>query len=129
MPSPDSVPASSGGERTVVVAMAGGLVVYAGLALLTHRWPSALVAPLVAALLVRRHPRARFAAYVFFSALALRSLIAGAWPLAGFAAAGIVLLQTPPARRAWPRLVPGHTRARAEAASTPARDCSRMSGP
>ena len=129
MPSPGSVPASWGGERLVTAAMVGGLVVYAGLALLAHRWLSGLVAPLVAVLLARRHPRARFAAYVFFSALGLRSLIAGAWPLAVFAAAGIVVLRTPPAGRAWPRLVPGRTRARADASSTRAHDCSRMSRP
>ena len=97
----------------MVVAMVGGLVVYAGLALLAHRWLSGLVAPLVAALLMARHPRARFAAYVFFSALGLRALVTGAWPLAVFAAAGIVVLRTPPAGRVWPRLVPGRTRARA----------------
>jgi hypothetical protein len=127
MPSPDRVEASSGGERLVVAAMAGGLVVYAGLAFLAHRWLSGLVAPLVAALLVRRHPRARFAAYVFLSALALRSLLTGAWPAAVFAAAGIAVLQTRAARRTWPRLTAGRTRA--AAASTPARDCSRMSAP
>jgi hypothetical protein len=126
MPSPGRE-ASAGGERLVMIAMAGGLVVYAGLALLAHRWLSALVAPVVAVLLARRHPRARFAAYVFYSALALRSLVTGAWPPLVFAAAAIVALQTRSARRAWPRLTPGRTRA--GASSTPARDCSRMSGP
>jgi hypothetical protein len=113
----------------VTIALAGGLVVYAGIAFVGHRWLSALAAVLVAALLARRHPRARFAAYVFFSALGLRSLVTGAWLHAGFAAAGIVLLQTPPARRAWPRLVPGRTRATARASSTPAGHCSRMKDP
>jgi hypothetical protein len=88
----------------------GGLVVYAVLALAAHRFLSGLAAPVVAALLAMRHPRARFSAYIFFSALALRGLIAGAWPLALFAGAGIVVLQTPAARRAWPRLVAGTTR-------------------
>ena len=120
---------SSASERAVVVAVAGGLVVYAVLALAAHRFLSGLAAPLVAALLARRHPRARFTAYVFFSALLVRGLVAGAWPLALFAGAAILVLQTRPARRAWPRLVAGATRSRADSASTRARDCSRMSGP
>jgi hypothetical protein len=105
-------------ERVVVVAMAGGLVVYAVIALAAHRWISGLVAPGVAALLAWRHPRARFSAYVFFSALAFRGLVAGSWPLALFASAGIVALQTPPARRAWPRLVAGATRSARDHSST-----------
>ena len=95
----------------MVVAVVGGLLVYAALALAAHRWISGLAAPLVAALLAIRHPRARFSAYMFFSALVVRGLVAGAWPLAVFAGAGILVLQTSPARRAWPRLVAGTTRA------------------
>lgn len=98
-------------ERLVVVALVAGLVVYAVLALLGHRVLSGLAAPLVAVLLVWRHPRARFSAYVFFSALVIRGVVAGAWPLALFAGAGILVLQLPPARRLWPRLRPGATRA------------------
>jgi hypothetical protein len=103
-------PLSPGGERVVVVALVGGLVAYAVLALLAHRFVSGLAAPLVAVLLALRHPRARFAAYVFFSALALRGILAGAWTLVLLGGAGILVLQTPPARRAWPRLVPGSIR-------------------
>ena len=118
------------GERLVVVALAGGLLVYAVLALVAHRWISGLAAPLVALLLARRHPRARFTTYVFFAALVVRGLVAGAWPLALFAGAGILVLQTPPARRAWPRLVAGRTRSLVtDSSSTRAADCSRMSGP
>ena len=106
------------GERIVVIALAGGLVVYAVLALVAHRFVSGLVAPGVAALLAWRHPRARFSAYVFFSALAFRGLVAGAWPLALFAGAGILVLLTPPARRAWPRLVAGSTRSARDPSST-----------
>ena len=106
-------------ERLVVVAVVGGLVVYAALALAAHRFLSGLAAPVVAALLAMGHPRARFSAYIFFSALAVRGLVAGAWPLALFAGAGIVVLQTPPARRAWPRIAAGTTRsARDEPSST-----------
>jgi hypothetical protein len=98
---------SSRGERVVVVALVGGLVAYAVLALMAHRFVSGLAAPLVAVLLAIRHPRARFAAYVFFSALTIRGIVAGAWMLVLFAGAGILVLQAPAARRAWPRLVPG----------------------
>ena len=45
-------------ERATVVALTGGLVVYAVFALMAHRWISGLVAPLVAVLLAIRHPRA-----------------------------------------------------------------------
>jgi hypothetical protein len=109
---------SSIAERVVVVGLAGGLVLYAVLALLGHRWISGLVAPLVAGLLATRHPRARFSAYVFLSALALRGLLAGAWPLALFGGAAIVVMQMPPAVRAWPRVVAGRTRAAPDASST-----------
>ena len=112
-------------ERATVVALVGGLVAYAVIALAQHRFLSGVAAPVVAALLVWRHPRARFSAYLFFSAVFLRGVVSGAWPMALFAAAGILVLQLAPARRAWPRLVPGATRS----ASTRADDCSRMAPP
>src|SRR5712692_4707019 len=117
-PGPSSIAERVIAERMMVVAMAGGLVLYAALALLAHRWISGLVAPLVAALMVARHPRASFSAYVFLSALALRGLIAGAWPLALFGGAAIVVMQMPPAVRAWPRVAAGRTRAAGDASST-----------
>jgi hypothetical protein len=73
-------------------------------------WLSALAAAVVAVLLWRRHPRARFAAYVFFSALALRAVLTGAWPTLAFAVAAVLLLQTRAARTVWPRLAPGRIR-------------------
>lgn len=94
--------------------MGVGLVGYAALALAAHHFITGLAALVVAALLAIRHPRARFSAYVFFSALAVRGLVAGAWPLALFAGAGILVLQTSPARRAWPRLAVGRTRSPAD---------------
>jgi hypothetical protein len=110
MPSetPRAMPAA--GERTVIVVLITALVVYAAWALVEHRWVSALAAPVVAVLLAMRHPRARFSAYVFFSALALRGLVGGVWPLVVFGGAGVLVLQMPPARRAWPRLTAGRTR-------------------
>jgi hypothetical protein len=112
------------GERVVVVALVAALVGYAVTALLAHRYLSGLLAPLVGALLAIRHPRARFTAYVFFSALAVRGLVSPGWPLVAFAAGGILLMQTPAAARAWPKLVAGRT-----VSSTGTGDCSRMSGP
>ena len=116
-PSPPSGP-SPIAERFVTIALAGGLLLYAALALAAHRWISGLIAPLVAGLLATRHPRARFSAYVFFSALVVRGLVAGAWPMALFGGAAIVVMQMPPAVRAWPRVVAGRTRAAGDASST-----------
>lgn len=97
----------------VAILLPVALLAYALLALGVARWwVSALAAPVVAALLWRRHPRARFAAYIFFSAVLLRGLAAGAWAAVLFAAAAVALMQTAAARRAWARLGPGRTRAK-----------------
>jgi hypothetical protein len=90
----------------VVVALVASLLVYAAVAVTRHWWPSAVVAPLVAALLWRRHPRARFTAYVFFSVLAARGALTGVWTLPIYALAAVGVLQTASARAAWPRLTP-----------------------
>ena len=97
----------------VVIALVSSLLVYAGIAVARHWWPSALMAPLLAVLLWRRHRRARFSAYVFFSVLAARGALTGVWALPAYALAAIGLLQSPPARAAWPRLRPGRPRAEA----------------
>ncbi len=80
------------------------LVVYVGVALALHWWPSAVVAPIVAWLLWRRHARARFTAYVFFSVMTARAILTRSPWLALFALAMIGALQLPAARRAWPRI-------------------------
>jgi hypothetical protein len=90
----------------VVVALVTSLLVYAGVAVAYHWWPSALMAPLLAALLWRRHRRARFSAYVFFSVLAARGALTGVWALPVYALAAVGVLQTASARAAWPRLTP-----------------------
>lgn len=96
----------------VAVLLPLALLAYAVVALGVARWwVSGLAAPVVGALLWRRHPRARFAAYVFFSVVALRGLVGRHWAAVLFAAGAVVLMQTPAARRAWPRLRPGRTRA------------------
>jgi hypothetical protein len=65
---------------------------------------AALLAPVLALLLWTRHRRARFAAYIFFSGVAIRAAVTGAWRSLLFAVLAVALMQTPPALRAWPRL-------------------------
>jgi hypothetical protein len=97
----------------VVVALAGSLVIYAAVALgVRQSWLSGFAAPVVAALLWHRHPRARFAAYVFFTVLAARGALTDVWALPAYALAAVGLMQTPAALRAWPRLAPGRGRRR-----------------
>jgi hypothetical protein len=71
-----------------------------------------LAAPWVAVLLRRRHPRARFAAYVFLTHEVLRGLHAGRWDAVTAGALGIGLLQLPAARRWVPSLRPADVLAR-----------------
>jgi hypothetical protein len=94
----------------VVGALVVSLLVYSGVAVAHRWWPSAVAAPLVAALLWRRHGRARFSAYVFFSVLAARGVLTGVWALPAYALAALGLMQTPPACAAWPRITPRRTR-------------------
>lgn len=90
--------------------LVASLVAYAAVAISHHWWPSVITAPIVAALLWWRHPRARFAAYIFFTVLAIRGALSGVWALPAYSAVALALMQTPAARRAWPRLVPGRVR-------------------
>ena len=94
----------------VVWALVTSLLVYAAIAVSHHWWPSAVMAPIVAGLLWRRHRRARFTAYVFFTVLAIRGALVGVWALSIYAVAVIGLLQTRAAAGAWPRLLPGRLR-------------------
>ena len=89
------------------LAVAAVLLAYTAGALAKSWWPSACVAPILAWLLWRRHRRARFAAYIFFSVMTARAAITRSWPLALFALAAIAVLQLPASRRAWPRLTRG----------------------
>ena len=98
-------------SRLVVVLLPLACVAYAAAALAwRHSWISALAAVLVAAFLWARHSRARFAAYIFFSAMAIRGALTAAWPALAFAVGAVLLMQTPAARAAWPRLRPGRVR-------------------
>ena len=91
----------------MAVALPLTLLAYAVAALVAGWWLSAAVAPVVAWLLWRRHPRARFTAYIFLSVLLARALLIASWPLALFALGAIGALQLPAARRTWPRLTRG----------------------
>lgn len=102
-------------SRLVAGLLPLACIVYAGAALVwRHSWISALAGVVVAALLWRRHPRARFAAYVFFSAMAVRAAATAAWPALAFAVVAVLVLQAPPAAAAWPRLRPGDVRGRGD---------------
>lgn len=98
-------------SRLVVGLLPLACMGYAAAALAwRHSWVSAVVGLLIAVFLWWRHPRARFAAYIFFSAMAIRSLLTAAWTTLAFAVVAVLLLQTPPALAAWPRLRPGRVR-------------------
>ena len=89
-------------ERALALGLALALAGYATFALAVgHWWVSGVAAP---ALMLARHRRARFSAYIFFSVVVARGVLTGWWMLAGGAVAAILLLQTPLALRTWPRL-------------------------
>ena len=71
-----------------------------------------LGAPYVGWLLWRRHPRCRFAAYVFLTHESFRGLHFHRWDAVGLAVAWVILLQLPAARRYAPSLRPAEIRAR-----------------
>ena len=71
-----------------------------------------LAAPYVAWLVWRRHPRARFAAYVFLTHEALRGAHFHRWDAVALAGLWILLLQLPAARRWLPSIRPAEMRAR-----------------
>ena len=99
------------GPRLVVVLLPLACIAYGVVAVVTRgAWISIVAATVVAWLLWRRYGRARFAAYIFLSAVALRSALTARWPSLAFAIAAILVMQTPPARAAWPRLRLGAVR-------------------
>ena len=98
-------------SRPVVDLLPLACVAYAATALVwRHSWISTLAGALVAFFLWRRVGRARFAAYIFFSAMAIRSALTEAWPTLAFAVVAVAAMQTPAAFAAWPRLRPGAVR-------------------
>jgi hypothetical protein len=71
-----------------------------------------VAAPYVASLVWRRHPRARFAAYVYFTHEAVRGAHLHRWDAVALAALWVLLLQLPAARGWLPSLRPAEMRAR-----------------
>jgi hypothetical protein len=71
-----------------------------------HPWDGFVyfvIAPVVGTLMLRRHERARFSAYVFLSCEILRASRIHSWPLGLLSVGAILFLQLPAARRweAW----------------------------
>ena len=71
-----------------------------------------VIAPVVGALMLRRHERARFSVYVFLSCEILRATRIHSWPLGLLAAASILYLQLPAPRRFHPSVDPRKVMAR-----------------
>ena len=71
-----------------------------------------VIAPVVGALMLRRHERARFSVYVFLSCEILRAIRIHSWPLGVLAATSILCLQLPAARRFHPSVDPRKVMAR-----------------
>src|SRR5512145_1968628 len=77
---------ASRGARIVVLLLPLACLVSGAVAVaLRGAWLAAAAAILVAWLLWRRHRRARFAAYVYFTAVALRAALLARWPTLAFA--------------------------------------------
>ena len=71
-----------------------------------------IIAPVVGALMLRRHERARFSVYVFMSCEILRAIRIHSWPLGLLAVGAIVYLQFPAARLYHPSIDPRKVMAR-----------------
>ena len=71
-----------------------------------------VIAPVVGALMLRRHERARFSVYVFLSCEILRAVRIHSWLLGVLSAAAIAYLQLPAARRFHPSVDPRKVMAR-----------------
>ena len=80
-----------------------------------HPWDSFvyfIIAPVVGWLMLGRHERARFSAYVFLSCEILRAIRIHSWLLGVLAAGSILYLQLPAARRFHPSVDPRKVMAR-----------------
>ena len=71
-----------------------------------------IIAPVVGALMLRRHERARFSCYVFLSCEILRATRIHSWALGLLSVAAILYLQLPAARRFHPMVDPRKVMAR-----------------
>jgi hypothetical protein len=71
-----------------------------------------IIAPVVGALMLGRHERARFSVYVFLSCEILRAIRIHSWLLGLLASGSILYLQSPAARRFHPAVDPHKVMAR-----------------
>ena len=78
-----------------------------------------IAAPFVGILLARRHPRARFATYVFLTMDVIRCVRTASWPFLAADVALLALLQTPLLRRVFPRIDPARVAARWRGSAAP----------
>jgi hypothetical protein len=80
-----------------------------------HPWDAFvyfIIAPVVGALMLTRHERARFSVYVFLSCEILRAIRIHSWLLGVLAAGSILYLQLPAPRRFHPSVDPRKVMAR-----------------
>lgn len=112
------------GLRVLTTTLLASPLMHAGALLLRARWLNFgsvrlwdafvyfLIAPIVGVLMLRRHERARFSVYVFLSCEILRAVRIHSLALGLTAAAFLVYLQTPAARRYHPSVDPRRVLAR-----------------
>jgi hypothetical protein len=108
----------------LTIALLASPMIHAGALLLHTRWLNFgsprlwdafvyfLIAPIVGVLMLRRHERARFSAYVFLSCEVLRAARIDSLALGLIAVAFLVYLQLPAARRTHPSVDPRRVLAR-----------------
>ncbi len=112
------------GLWVLTLGLLGSPVIHAGALLLRTRWLNFgsvrlwdglvyfLIAPIVGTLMLKRHERARFSAYVFLSCEVLRAIRIHS-PALGLLAVGfLILLQLPASRRFHPSVDPRKVLAR-----------------
>lgn len=112
------------GLWVLTLVLLGSPVIHAGALLLRTRWLNFgslrlwdglvyfLIAPIVGTLMLRRHERARFSAYVFLSCEVLRAIRIGSPVLGLLSVSFLVYLQLPASRRFHPLVDPRRVLAR-----------------
>lgn len=123
-PEPESQPRRPLGLWILTVGLLASPLVHAGALLLRTRWLNFgslrlwdafvyfLIAPIVGTLMLRRHERARFSAYVFLSCEVLRAVRIHSLALGLIAVGFLAYLQMPASRRFHPSVDPRKVLAR-----------------
>lgn len=127
MPSPEpseAQPRRPFGLWLLTIGLLASPLIHAGALLLRTRWLNFgslrlwdafvyfLIAPVVGTLMLRRHERARFSAYVFLSCEILRAVRIHSLALGLIAVGFLVFLQLPASRRFHPSVDPRRVLAR-----------------